>query len=59
MERLTKDPNFRPTEAIEADLARIREEETKRALQEVPVELLWAELERRYSPDRADEEGVV
>lgn len=57
MERLTKDPTHRPVEAVENDLNRIREEETRRALREVPAELLWEELERRYNPDREKTDG--
>ena len=51
MEPLTKNINHRSLEEIEADLAPISEAETRRALQEVPTELLVEELERRYSPD--------
>ena len=51
MEPLTKNITHRSLEDIEADLAPIREAETRRALQEVPTELLVEELERRYSPD--------
>lgn len=51
MEPLTKNINHRTLEEIQADLDRIREQEIIDALREVPIELLVAELERRYSPE--------
>lgn len=51
MEPLTKNINHRSLEEIQADLDRIREQEIIDALREVPIELLVAELERRYSPE--------